>query len=109
MNVWKLRAKFSLYMAGGICMMALVIAAVMWIWNWVVPDITGWASIDYWQALGLTVLFRLLNGSILPPMFPSKKRGGFEKMKRMSVNERSAFIRRQLSKLSNEKIDNEEQ
>ncbi|RHE90087.1 hypothetical protein DW712_16190 [Bacteroides intestinalis] len=107
MNMWKLRAKFTLHMAGGIGMIALVVGIVMWLWNWLVPSITGWSNINYWQALGLTLLFRFLNGNILPPMFPTKKRGSFEKMKKMSVEERSAFIRRQLSKLSHENIDNE--
>ena len=107
MNVWKLRAKFTLHMAGGIGMIALVVGIVMWLWNWLVPSITGWSNINYWQALGLTLLSRFLNGNILPPMFPTKKRGRFEKMKKMSVEERSAFIRSQLSKLSHENIDNE--
>ena len=107
MNVWKLRAKFTLHMAGGIGMIALVVGIVMRLWNWLVPSITGWSNINYWQALGLTLLFRFLNGNILPPMFPTKKRGRFEKMKKMSVEERSAFIRSQLSKLSHENIDNE--
>ena len=107
MNVWKLRAKFTLHMAGGIGMIALVVGIVMWLWNWLVPSITGGSNINYWQALGLTLLFRFLNGNILPPMFPTKKRGRFEKMKKMSVEERSAFIRSQLSKLSHENIDNE--
>ena len=107
MNVWKLRAKFTLHMAGGIGMIALVVGIVMWLWNWLVPSITGWSNINYWQALGLTLLFRFLNGNILHPLFPTKKRGRFEKMKKMSVEERSAFIRSQLSKLSYENIDNE--
>lgn len=49
----------------------------------------------------------LLEREYTSPMFPTKKRGRFEKMKKMSVEERSAFIRSQLSKLSHENIDNE--
>lgn len=107
MNAWKLRAKFTLHIAGGICMIALVVGIIMWLWNWLIPSITGWSTINYWQALGLALLFRFLNGNILPPMFSPKKRRSFEKMKKMSEEERSAFIRRQLSKLSQENIDNE--
>lgn len=107
MNAWKLRAKFTLHIAGGICMIALVVGIIMWLWNWLIPSITGWSTINYWQALGLALLFRFLNGNILPPMFSPKKRRSFEKMKKMSEKERSAFIRRQLSKLSQENIDNE--
>lgn len=107
MNAWKLRAKFTLHIAGGICMIALVVGIIMWLWNWLIPSITGWSTINYWQALGLALLFRFLNGNILPPMFSPKKRRSFEKMKKMSEEERSAFIRWQLSKLSHENIDNE--
>jgi hypothetical protein len=35
---------------------------VMALWNWLVPAITGWKAIDFWQALGLLVLSRILLG-----------------------------------------------
>jgi hypothetical protein len=35
---------------------------VMALWNWLVPAITGWKTIDFWQALGLLVLSRILFG-----------------------------------------------
>lgn len=36
---------------------------VMWLWNWLVPDIFGLQSIDFWQALGLSLLARVLFGT----------------------------------------------
>lgn len=39
---------------------AIVVGIVMWLWNLVIPGITGWTTINYWKALGLTVLFHLL-------------------------------------------------
>src|SRR5258706_1737536 len=35
---------------------------VMSLWNWLMPAITGWKAIDFWQALGLLVLSRILFG-----------------------------------------------
>ena len=36
--------------------------AVMVLWNWLVPPVIGWKAIDFWQALGLLVLTRILFG-----------------------------------------------
>ena len=35
----------------------------MHLWNWVVPGLTGWHMIDYWHAIGLLVLCKILFGS----------------------------------------------
>ena len=35
---------------------------VMALWNWLIPSIVGWKPIDYWQALGLFVLAKILFG-----------------------------------------------
>jgi hypothetical protein len=35
---------------------------VMWLWNWLVPPVIGWKTIDFLQAMGLLVLTRLLVG-----------------------------------------------
>lgn len=42
---------------------ALVVALVMMLWNWLMPALfTGARVIDYWQALALIVLCRILFG-----------------------------------------------
>ncbi|MGB8259384.1 MAG: hypothetical protein WCE75_03490 [Terracidiphilus sp.] len=33
------------------------------LWNWLVPPITGWHTVGFWQALGLLLLCRILFGS----------------------------------------------
>ena len=35
---------------------------VMMLWNWLIPPIVGWKAVDYWQALGLFVLAKILFG-----------------------------------------------
>jgi hypothetical protein len=50
----------------GVLLAALVLGLVsylvMWLWNWFVPAVIGWKVIDFWQAMGLLVLSRLLVG-----------------------------------------------
>ncbi len=38
--------------------------AVMLLWNWLVPGIVGWHAINFWQAIGILVLSRLLFGGM---------------------------------------------
>jgi hypothetical protein len=38
-------------------------AAVMLLWNWLMPAMFGLTTIDYWQALGILVLSRVLFGN----------------------------------------------
>lgn len=36
---------------------------VMLLWNWLIPDLMGFGVLDYWHAVGLLVLSRVLFGS----------------------------------------------
>ena len=100
--------KIIAFTIGGISLIALLVAVIMWLWNLVVPTITGWNCINYWQALGLAALFRLLTGHF---GFPSPRRGRHrhlhEMMRGMSRDERRAFIREKLQKIGDEEISNE--
>jgi len=41
--------------------MALLLGfVVMWLWNWLMPDIFGLTKITFWQAWGLVVLAHIL-------------------------------------------------
>lgn len=46
----------------GVALLAAVSAAVMLLWNLLIPGIFGIAAINFWQALGLFVLARILFG-----------------------------------------------
>ena len=39
---------------------AAVGAIVMWLWNWLIPDLFSGPVISFWQALGLMLLTRIL-------------------------------------------------
>ncbi|MEK6152185.1 hypothetical protein WIW50_02950 [Flavobacteriaceae bacterium 3-367] len=47
----------------GIAALAILFAfVVMWLWNWLAPDIFGLPTLTFWQAVGMVLLFKLLFG-----------------------------------------------
>ena len=65
---------------------------VMSLWNWVVPGVIGWKAIDFWQALGLLVLSRLLFGFRFGFGHRMHWRGRMaERWERMTPEEREKF------------------
>ncbi len=82
---------------------ALLSAAVMLLWNWLMPALFGLIVINFWQALGLLVLARILFGS-----FGHGRKGRHgrmmhgmhgnnplrEKWMKMTDEERKEFIKR---------------
>jgi hypothetical protein len=49
-----------------IVVLGIVSFVVMSLWNWLVPSLFGGPVLDYWQALGLLVLTKLLFGGLRP-------------------------------------------
>lgn len=45
---------------------AACIAGLVWVsmllWNAIIPGLTGWSTITFWQTAGLCLLFRLITG-----------------------------------------------
>ncbi|WP_203257970.1 hypothetical protein [Hyunsoonleella ulvae] len=35
---------------------------LMWLWNWLMPELFGLPKVTYWQAAGLFILFKVLIG-----------------------------------------------
>lgn len=95
--------KHALYLLGGGALFAALVAAVMLLWNALIPDIIGWKAIDYRQALGLVVLVHLLLGHLgRPSLFDDRHRFHerlHERLHGMSRDERRAFIRRRMHDL----------
>ena len=50
-----------LWMFPIILITALIVALpTMWLWNWLMPDLFGLRTIDFWQALGINILSGIL-------------------------------------------------
>lgn len=48
---------------------------IMWLWNWLMPDLFGLISINYWQAVGIFILAKVLFGFGGGGHHDKKKRG----------------------------------
>ena len=80
-------------------------AAVMLLWNWLMPAVFGLIVISYWQALGLLVLCRILFGSfgghhtILGAMMHGGLHGRHhlrKKWRQMTPEQRKEFINKRM-------------
>ncbi len=59
-NFWINRAiKMVLLVLIGLTMFSLI---VMWLWNHLMPPLLGWHRINFWQALGIFILSKILFG-----------------------------------------------
>ncbi|MBJ6367177.1 hypothetical protein [Snuella sedimenti] len=66
----KFRKKSPIEIVGMIIFGAIAIAGlvilfgfvIMWLWNWLMPDIFGLTTLTYWQAVGLFILLKILLG-----------------------------------------------
>lgn len=57
---WVLRGiKFALF---ALLLVTVLSFLVMNLWNWLMPAVFGWHVINFWQALGLLVLSKILFG-----------------------------------------------
>src|SRR5271170_4153920 len=88
---WLYRAPAILLMV--IAAVAIFGFAVQQLWNWLIPAIVGWHAIDFWQAVGILLLSKILFGGF-------RGRGGMgwrhrvgERWERMSPEEREKFSR----------------
>lgn len=95
----------------GVGFIALIVAVVMWLWNELVPRITGWNTINYWQALGLMILFRLINGNLFSGKSFKKNKATQSKqhLHQMTSEERNALLNRLMSTSDNDTAGNEQQ
>src|SRR5262245_4459313 len=51
-----------LVLTGILLFIAIGGTIVMLLWNWILPPLTGWREITFWQAIGLLALCRILFG-----------------------------------------------
>jgi hypothetical protein len=66
---------------------------VMKLWNWLMPAVTGWHAINFWQALGLLVLSKILFGGFRGGWGHGRhwRRGMRERWEQMTPEQREHF------------------
>lgn len=88
---WAFRIlKFAFF---AVLFLAVATFVVMHLWNWLVPAVFGWHVINYWQALGLLVLSKILFGGFRggPRHDWKLRRGMMERWEKMTPEEREKF------------------
>ena len=83
--------KFGLF---ALVAVMLLSAAVMTLWNWLMPSIFGWRTIGFWQALGLLVLSRILCGRMGGGLGGGRhwRHRMTERWRQMTAEERERFV-----------------
>jgi hypothetical protein len=67
---------------------------VMLLWNWLMPSIFGLTSIDFWQALGIFILVRILFGGFGHGKWKHHRNHICEKWMEMTPEQQEKFIHR---------------
>lgn len=100
-----------LYTVFGLGFMALIVAVVMWLWNALMPRIASWETINYWEAFGLVIMLRLMNGTLFPKGESKKDRDAKRKqhLHQMTPEERKAFLGRLMSDSDTDTAKDEQQ
>jgi uncharacterized membrane protein len=86
------------FFLGPLAILALVLfiiiggEVVSLLWNWLLPPLFGWHQINFWQALGILVLCRILFGGFGHHGHHSRfRRRMAERLERMTPEERERF------------------
>jgi Ca2+/H+ antiporter, TMEM165/GDT1 family len=84
------RLKFVLFAVLFVCVFGLV---VMRLWNWLMPVLFGWHLIDFWQAVGILILSKILFGGLRgqPGWHMHWRRRMMERWEHMTPEEREKF------------------
>ena len=88
---WVLRGlKFVLFAALCVTVFSFV---VMRLWNWLMPALFGWHLINFWQALGILVLSKIIFGGFRghPGRHLYWRRRMMERWAQMTPEERETF------------------
>jgi hypothetical protein len=86
--------KIALLVPVGVAAVAVFGFIVMYLWNWLVPAVLGGRAVNFWQALGLLILARIMVGGLGGGHGDDKHRRGpgmMERWEQMTPEEREAF------------------
>ena len=85
--------KVLMFLAMGAAFLLVMGTIVMLLWNAILPEITGWKTLNFWEATGLLVLSRILFGGFgRGGRSGSKERSKWRKnWKHMSAEDKEKF------------------
>lgn len=87
--------KYFFFPLFGAAALFLFGSAIMLLWNWLMPEIFGLTTINFWQALGLFILSRILFSGMGGKGGKHSHHGGHkgrEKWKNMTPEERKEWF-----------------
>jgi len=87
---------FFKVLIGGIIVVSLIFLfgyITMRLWNWLMPDIFGLTTINYWQALGILLLAKIFFGSF----GNHSSKNGSKKLKNKCKNEKRESLQKDFS------------
>lgn len=80
-----------------IAVILLIGVAVMFLWNYIIPSITGWSEINYWETLALMLLGRLLTGGLFSSWHIKRGNNRYDQhrsiLSNMTKEEKREYIR----------------
>jgi hypothetical protein len=97
MSFKKMKLLKGLMMLAGAAVLG---AMVMYLWNWIMPTLfTGAMTIDYWRAIGLLLLCRILFGGFRGHGHHSwqEKREHWQRWQAMTPEERQQFHKQRVA------------
>ena len=80
--------KFALFAVLFVTVFSFV---VMHLWNWLMPSVFGWHMINFWQAVGLLVLSKILFGGFHGRPGRHWRHRMIERWEQMTPEERDKF------------------
>lgn len=95
---WFSPGKIFFFIGMAILFVFVLGTVVMFLWNAILPDLVGVKPIQFWQAIGLLILSRILFGGFKfgsgAKKHHARRRQWKEKWTNMSEEERAAFKER---------------
>lgn len=90
--------RFCVHFIFGLLWLALFSTAVFFLWNWLIPSIFGLTTINFWQAIGLLVLCKILFSGFGIDRYHRRMHAKQslirEKWLKMTPEEREEFLRK---------------
>lgn len=92
-----------------LAVVAIIPAIIMLLWNWLMPTIFGIVTINYWQAIGLFILSRILFGKLggWGPKHHHHRNALRNRWETMTPEEREQFMKKHRQRMARHPLFND--